>query len=76
MILFFLNWVGFLRSLWLVICLFLVLLTFIKKADDDKINFSQIPSLKKSEKFFNNIIWFFILLYLILGLILSTNFFS
>jgi hypothetical protein len=76
MILFFLNWVGFLRSLWLVICLFLVLLTFIKKADDDKINFSQIPSLKKSEKFFDNIIWFFILLYLILGLILSTNFFS
>jgi preprotein translocase subunit SecG len=76
MILFFLNWDGFLRSLWLVICLFLVLLTFIKKADDDKINFSQIPSLKKSEKFFDNIIWFFILLYLILGLILSTNFFS
>ena len=76
MILFFLNWVGFLRSLWLVICLFLVLLTFIKKADDDKINFSQIPSLKKSEKFFDNNIWFFILLYLILGLILSTNFFS
>ena len=76
MILFFLNWIGFLRTLWLIICLFLVLLTFIKKADDDKINFSQIASLKKSENFFDNIIWFFIFLYLILGLILSTNFFS
>lgn len=78
MILFSINSIEIIKKFWLIISLLLIFFILIRKADDDNLNSAQIPFLdgsKKSEKFFDNFIWFNIFLYLILGILFSTKYF-
>nr|YP_010443865.1 hypothetical protein NQY37_pgp049 [Vacuolaria virescens]UTE94752.1 hypothetical protein VvirPt_p137 [Vacuolaria virescens] len=79
MILLFIRFLEILKKFWLFINFLLIISTLIRKADDESLNSLRIPFLsssKKSEKFVDNFIWILISIYLVLGLIFSTKYFS
>ena len=79
MIIFFINFFEILKKIWLIVSLILIACTLIRKADDEGLNSLKLPFLngsKKSEIVFDNFIWVLISMYLSLGLIFSTKYFS
>jgi hypothetical protein len=78
MSLFFINFIEFLKKVWLILSVILILFILIRKADDESLNSFKLPFVsnsKKAEKLFNNIIWAGILIYFSFGLIFSTKYF-
>jgi len=79
MILLFTSFFEILKKFWLLVSLILIVCTLVRKADDESLNSLRLPFLnasKKSEKLFDNIIWILISIYLSLGLVFSTKYFS
>jgi len=69
--------IQFLKIFRLFISLLLLLLIFLRKADEEDSNLSIFGlSSKKSEKFIDKIIWFLIIIFFTIGLIFSTKSFS
>ena len=79
MILFFINSIVIFKKIWLGTSLLLIFLILIKKADDENLSATRLPFLdgsKKSEKIFDKFIWLNIFIYLCIGIICSTKYFS